>query len=39
VFGEVQSGMDVVDKLEGVPTDGGDKPVEPVAIATVELSD
>jgi len=39
VFGEVQSGMDVVEKLEGVPTDGGDKPVEPVGIATVELSD
>jgi cyclophilin family peptidyl-prolyl cis-trans isomerase len=39
VFGEVQSGMDVVDKLEGIPTDGGDKPVEPVGIATVELSE
>ena len=39
VFGEVQSGMDVVDKLEGVPTDGGDKPVEPVGIATVELTE
>jgi cyclophilin family peptidyl-prolyl cis-trans isomerase len=39
VFGEVQSGMDVVDKLEGVPTDGGDKPIEPVGIATVELSE
>ncbi len=36
---QVSSGMDVVDKLEGVPTDGGDKPVEPVGIATVELSE
>jgi cyclophilin family peptidyl-prolyl cis-trans isomerase len=39
VFGQVQSGMDVVDKLEGVPTDSGDKPVEPVGIASIELSD
>jgi cyclophilin family peptidyl-prolyl cis-trans isomerase len=39
VFGEVQSGMDVVEKLEGVPTDGGDKPVEPVGIASVALSE
>jgi peptidyl-prolyl cis-trans isomerase B (cyclophilin B) len=39
VFGQVQSGMDVVARLEGVPTDGGDKPVEPVGIATVELSE
>src|SRR5271165_6188582 len=39
VFGEVSSGMDVVDKLEGVPTDGSDRPQEPVGITTVELSD
>jgi cyclophilin family peptidyl-prolyl cis-trans isomerase len=39
VFGQVSEGMDVVDKLEGVPTDGGDRPTEPVGIATIELSD
>ncbi len=39
VFGQVQSGMDVVDALEGVPTDGGDKPVEPVGIASIDLSE
>jgi cyclophilin family peptidyl-prolyl cis-trans isomerase len=37
VFGEVQSGMDVVENLEGVPTDSGDKPVDPVGITSVEL--
>jgi cyclophilin family peptidyl-prolyl cis-trans isomerase len=37
VFGQVSSGMDVVDKLEGVPTDGSDRPVEPIGIASVEL--
>ena len=26
VFGQVTDGMDVVDKLEGLPTDGRDKP-------------
>jgi len=38
VFGQVTDGMDVVDKLEGVATDGGDRPVEPVGIASIELS-
>jgi len=37
VFGQVSSGMEVVDALEGVETDGGDKPVEPIGIATIEL--
>ncbi len=32
VFGEVTSGMDVVDKLEGLPTDGRDRPQEPAVI-------
>ena len=31
--------MDVVDKLEGVQTDGGDRPAEPIGIASIELSD
>ncbi len=37
VFGEVTDGMDVVDRLEGVPTDGSDRPVEPVGITAIEL--
>jgi peptidyl-prolyl cis-trans isomerase B (cyclophilin B) len=39
VFGQVTDGMDVVDKLEGVPTDGGDRPSEPVGIASLEITD
>jgi hypothetical protein len=35
----VTEGLDVVDKLEGVPTDERDQPVEPVGIASIELSD
>ena len=36
VFGQVTDGMDVVDKLEAVPTDGRDAPTEPIGIATME---
>ena len=39
VFGQVTDGMDVVDRLEGLPTDGSDRPVEPVGIASIELSE
>ena len=39
VFGEVVSGMDVVDKLEGLPTDGSDRPQEPAGIATLTISE
>jgi len=39
VFGQVTDGLDIVDKLEGVQTDGGDRPVEPIGIASIELSD
>jgi len=39
VFGQVSEGMDVVDKLEGVPTDSSDRPAEPIGIATIELSE
>jgi cyclophilin family peptidyl-prolyl cis-trans isomerase len=39
VFGEVTDGMDVVDKLEAVPTDGRDQPAEPIGIASIELSE
>ena len=38
VFGQVTEGMDVVDKLEGVSTDGRDQPSEPVGIASIEFS-
>jgi cyclophilin family peptidyl-prolyl cis-trans isomerase len=39
VFGEVSTGMDVVDKLDGVPTEGRDQPLEPVGIASITFSD
>jgi peptidyl-prolyl cis-trans isomerase B (cyclophilin B) len=39
VFGEVTGGMDVVDRIENVPTKGADRPVEPVIIASIELGD
>jgi cyclophilin family peptidyl-prolyl cis-trans isomerase len=39
VFGEVTDGMDVVDRIEGAPTKGADRPVEPIQIASIELGD
>ena len=39
VFGQVTSGMDVVDKLEGLPTDGRDKPREDARIETLTVGD
>jgi cyclophilin family peptidyl-prolyl cis-trans isomerase len=39
VFGQVTDGLDVVDKLEGVATDGSDRPVESIGIASIELSE
>ena len=39
VFGEVTGGMEVVDKIENVPTQGADRPVEPIRIASIELGD
>jgi cyclophilin family peptidyl-prolyl cis-trans isomerase len=39
VFGRVTEGMDAVDKIEAVETDGQDKPREPVVIERVELPD
>ncbi len=38
VFGEVREGMDVVDAIEGVPTDGRDRPQEPAGIEKVEVA-
>jgi len=39
VFGRVTDGMDVVDRLDGVDTDGGDRPTEPVGIVSIECSE
>ena len=39
VFGQVKDGMDVVDKLEGVPTDGQDRPVQPLRIDAIAFSE
>jgi peptidyl-prolyl cis-trans isomerase B (cyclophilin B) len=39
VFGQVTSGMDVVDKLEGLPTDARDKPREDAKIETLTVGD
>ena len=38
VFGQVSDGMDVVDTLGAVATDGRDAPVEPVGLVAVEVS-
>jgi cyclophilin family peptidyl-prolyl cis-trans isomerase len=38
VFGRVTSGMDVVDAIEKVDTDAGDRPREDVVIERVELT-
>ncbi|WP_354700294.1 putative peptidyl-prolyl cis-trans isomerase [Paraconexibacter sp. AEG42_29] len=38
VFGQVTDGMDAVDALEALPTDGRDKPKEPAGIETVTIS-
>ena len=37
VFGRVTSGMEVVDALEGLDTDGRDRPQEPATIEKVEF--
>jgi cyclophilin family peptidyl-prolyl cis-trans isomerase len=39
VFGRVSSGMDVVDQIDAVATDGGARPTSPVGIETVALGD
>jgi peptidylprolyl isomerase len=37
VFGKVVKGMDVVDKIGNLPTDGNDLPVSPVVILKAEV--
>ena len=39
VFGRISDGMDVVDALEATPTDGGDRPEQPIGISSIEFSD
>src|SRR5918998_1543710 len=39
VFGKVTSGMEVVDALEGLPTDSRDRPQEPATIEKIEFAD
>jgi cyclophilin family peptidyl-prolyl cis-trans isomerase len=37
VFGRVSDGMEAVDAIEGLPTDGRDRPIEPAVIESIEL--
>jgi peptidyl-prolyl cis-trans isomerase B (cyclophilin B) len=39
VFGQVTGGMDVVDRIEGLPTGANDRPQDPPVIQRVELSE
>jgi cyclophilin family peptidyl-prolyl cis-trans isomerase len=39
VFGRVTSGMEVVDALEGLPTDSRDRPSETATIEKIEFTD
>jgi peptidyl-prolyl cis-trans isomerase B (cyclophilin B) len=39
VFGEVVSGMDAVDAIEGSPTGPGDQPADPILIERIDLTD
>ena len=39
VFGQVTDGMDVVDKLEGLPTDGRDRPRDDAKIEKLTITD
>jgi cyclophilin family peptidyl-prolyl cis-trans isomerase len=38
VFGQITEGIDVLDKIEGKPTDGRDKPTEDVTIDSLVIS-
>ena len=38
VFGQITGGMDVIDSISAVRTDGRDAPIEPVGLLAVELA-
>ena len=38
VFGQVTGGMETVDAIEALPTDGRDRPVEPPRIESIEVN-
>ena len=39
VFGQVTDGMDTVDAIEAVPTEAGDRPVDPPVIDSIDLGE
>jgi cyclophilin family peptidyl-prolyl cis-trans isomerase len=39
VFGQITEGMDVVDKLEGLDTDGRDRPKQPATIEKLTITE
>ena len=39
VFGQITEGLDVVDKIEGKPTDARDKPTDDVTIESVTITE
>jgi cyclophilin family peptidyl-prolyl cis-trans isomerase len=39
VFGQITEGLDVVDKIEGKPTDARDKPTDDVKIESISISE
>ncbi|HEV7495980.1 peptidylprolyl isomerase [Baekduia sp.] len=39
VFGQITEGLDVVDKIEGKPTDGRDRPTEDVTIESLAITE
>ncbi len=39
IFGKVTSGMDIVEDISNVATDARDKPLEPVVIERIDISD
>jgi len=39
VFGQITDGLDVVDKIEGKPTDARDRPTEDVTIESLTIAE
>ena len=39
VFGKVIEGEEIVKSIEGTPTGPGDKPLEPVVVSTIEITE